>query len=147
MITWSEHCTAVLCVSFYMDKLGSLVNLQIRYFTSWKLRPLKMILCLAAMHAFIFNTPNQVFFWLNQGVTLFFVSFVSFYQQIFLTIFHLIPFLLSNFIVLNYCDPAGIYLLRVNNRNTRKRFEICSKLTIKILVSLLLTLNIFRTLF
>ena len=45
---------------------------------------------------------------------------------------------------------AGIYLLKVNNRNTRTRCEICSKLTIHqnddngvILVSLLLTLNIF----
>ena len=41
--------------------------------------------------------------------------------------------------------PAGIYLLKVNNRNTRKRCEICSKLTIKIperrLVFLLLTLS------
>ena len=27
--------------------------------------------------------------------------------------------------------PAGIYLHKVNNRNTRKRCEICSKLTIK----------------
>ena len=27
--------------------------------------------------------------------------------------------------------PAGIYLLKVNNRNTRARCEICSKLTIK----------------
>ena len=27
--------------------------------------------------------------------------------------------------------PAGIYLLKVNNRNTRTRCEICSKLTIK----------------
>ena len=39
--------------------------------------------------------------------------------------------------------PAGIYLLKVNNRNTRTRCEICSKLTIKTL----LTLNIFHTLF
>ena len=47
--------------------------------------------------------------------------------------------------------PAGIYLLKVNSRNTRTRCEICSKLTIKIanfqhishpaLVFLLLTLN------
>ena len=29
-------------------------------------------------------------------------------------------------------SPSGIYLLKVNNRNTRKRCEICSKLTIKI---------------
>ena len=28
-------------------------------------------------------------------------------------------------------NPAGNYLLKVNNRNTRKRCEICSKLTIK----------------
>ena len=27
--------------------------------------------------------------------------------------------------------PANIYLLKTNNRNTRKRCEICSKLTIK----------------
>ena len=27
--------------------------------------------------------------------------------------------------------PAGIYLLKINNRNTRIRGEICSKLTIK----------------
>ena len=27
--------------------------------------------------------------------------------------------------------PADIYLLKVDNRNTRKRCEICSKLTIK----------------
>ena len=28
-------------------------------------------------------------------------------------------------------NPAGIYLLKVNNRNTRTRCEICSKFTIK----------------
>ena len=28
--------------------------------------------------------------------------------------------------------PAGIYLLKVNNKNIRAMFEICSKLTIKI---------------
>ena len=28
-------------------------------------------------------------------------------------------------------DPAGIYLLKVNQRNTKTRCEICSKLTIK----------------
>ena len=33
----------------------------------------------------------------------------------------------------NFCNhrPANIYLFKVNNRNTRKRCEICSKLTIK----------------
>ena len=29
-------------------------------------------------------------------------------------------------------NPAGIYLLKVNNRSTRTRCEICSKSTIKI---------------
>ena len=45
---------------------------------------------------------------------------------------------------------SGIYLIKVNNRNTRTRCEICSKLTIMtsnvVLVSLLLALNIFPTL-
>ena len=30
-----------------------------------------------------------------------------------------------------FYSPAGIYLLKVNNRNTRTRCEICSELTIK----------------
>ena len=29
-------------------------------------------------------------------------------------------------------NPPGIYLLKVNNRNTRTRCEICSNLTIKV---------------
>ena len=29
-------------------------------------------------------------------------------------------------------NPASIFLVKVNNRNTRTRCEICSKLTIKI---------------
>ena len=28
-------------------------------------------------------------------------------------------------------NPANIYLFQVNNRNTKKRCEICTKLTIK----------------
>ena len=31
----------------------------------------------------------------------------------------------------NKFTPADIYLLKVNNKNTRTRCEICSKLTIK----------------
>ena len=50
-------------------------------------------------------------------------------------------------------NPVSIYLLKVNNRSTRTRCEICSKSAIKtqndasgvVLVSLLLTLNIFHT--
>ena len=51
--------------------------------------------------------------------------------------------------------PANIYLLKISNRNIRRKCEICSNLTIKIpknvialvLVSLLLTLKIFHTFF
>ena len=45
--------------------------------------------------------------------------------------------------------PVSIYLLKVNNRSTRTRREIYSKLTIKtpvVLMFLLLTLDIFHTL-
>ena len=31
-----------------------------------------------------------------------------------------------------YTVPAGNYMFKVNNRNTRTRCEICSKLTIKV---------------
>ena len=54
-------------------------------------------------------------------------------------------------------NPANIYLLKVNHRNSRKRYEICSKLTMKTpkwlhwprygVFKLLLTLNIFHTFF
>ena len=37
----------------------------------------------------------------------------------------------KNKIYISVAFPAGIYLLKVNNRNTRTRCEICSKLTIK----------------
>ena len=43
-------------------------------------------------------------------------------------------------------NPAGIYLLKVNNKNTRTRCEICANMFKAIgvvLVSLLLTLNIW----
>ena len=45
--------------------------------------------------------------------------------------------------------PTNIYLFKVNNRNTKKSCEICSKLIIKtvVLVSFLLTFNIFHTFF
>ena len=32
---------------------------------------------------------------------------------------------------INQFNPAGIYLFKVNNINTRARYEICLKLTIK----------------
>ena len=33
--------------------------------------------------------------------------------------------------ILCYSNPASDYLFKANNRNTRKRCDICSKLTIK----------------
>ena len=48
----------------------------------------------------------------------------------------------------NGIEPTNIYLLNINNRNTRKRSHICSKLEIKTpydMVHLLLPLNIFHT--
>ena len=44
--------------------------------------------------------------------------------------FHLLPYNTKNKPMSFY--PAGIYLLKVNNRNTRTKCEICSKITIKI---------------
>ena len=53
----------------------------------------------------------------------------------------------KNIFEVNNLNPTGIYLLKVNNRNTRLKCKICSKVTIKTLVFLLLTLNIFYTFF
>ena len=39
--------------------------------------------------------------------------------------------LLNIFAKTSYYIPSNIYLFKVNNRNTRKRCEICAKLTIK----------------
>ena len=49
-------------------------------------------------------------------------------------------------------QPDIMYLFKVNNKSTRKRCEICSRLTINdvvdlVLVFLLLTLNIFHNFF
>ena len=49
-----------------------------------------------------------------------------FFQIFYLRITWLIPKIFKQF-------PANIYLFKVKNRNTRKRYEICSKLTIKTL--------------
>ena len=51
----------------------------------------------------------------------------------------------TNFTIVILITLAGIYLLKVSNRNTRTRCEVYSKLITKTpgLVSLLLTLNIF----
>ena len=34
-------------------------------------------------------------------------------------------------VISTFLDPAGNYMFKVNNRNTRTKCEICSKLTIK----------------
>ena len=40
-------------------------------------------------------------------------------------------YLLSLYFDTETTTPAGVYLVKVNNRNTRTWCEICSKLTIK----------------
>ena len=42
-------------------------------------------------------------------------------------------------------NPANIYLFKINNRNTRKRCQICSNLTIITLVLSFITLNMYLT--
>ena len=62
-------------------------------------------------------------------------------------------FRMSQFSIYKMEISANIYLFKVNDRNTIKKCEICSKLTIKktewrqwrLLVFLLLTLKIFQT--
>ena len=59
---------------------------------------------------------------------------INFFQRIEDTkvflLLSLINFLSINFVVVNPCS-ANIHLFKVNNRNTRTRSEICSKLGIK----------------
>ena len=63
----------------------------------------------------------------------------------------------GNFVDKHLHNPGGNYMFKVNNINSRISCKICSKLTKKtpeqrhwsgvVLVSLLLTLNTFHTLF
>ena len=43
------------------------------------------------------------------------------------------PYLTPIWVIFPSCRnyPAGIYLFKVDNRNTRTMYEVCSKLTIK----------------
>ena len=63
------------------------------------------------------------------------ISFVSLTQVFFLFFFHANVLFVSLFCftysLTSLSNPAGNYLFIVNNRNTRTRCEICSKLTIK----------------
>ena len=44
-----------------------------------------------------------------------------------------VHYMIAILVMTRYSDwPAGTYMLKVNNRNNRTRYEICSKLTIKI---------------
>ena len=66
-----------------------------------------------------------------------FISSISYLISLFdymFFIFH--PFVaqymsITSFISISYLFPARIYLFKVGNRNTRRRYEICSKLTKK----------------
>ena len=89
-----------------------------------------------------------LFLRLNKLINLHHYSETYFWVKIFK------PYLMKIKLFISYYY-IGIYLLKVKNKSFRTRCEICSKLTINTperrhwshLVSLLLTLNIFHTLF
>ena len=56
---------------------------------------------------------------------------MKFFIDICFFVFYILWFNEGKNLVKSNLNPAGIYLLKVNNRNTRTRCEICSKLTIK----------------
>ena len=53
--------------------------------------------------------------------------FLDSYQKFIVQIFAA----LTDILIVRNAYPGSIYLLKVSNRNTRKRCEMCSKLTIK----------------
>ena len=65
-------------------------------------------------------------------MSMFYVSFWRFINDLDLLNDNLIPIKSYSSIDLETEDPAGNNMFKVNNRNTRTRGEICSKLTIKI---------------
>ena len=73
----------------------------------------------------VWNLSNRIWRWRRcRYMVKSFLSIKVFQNNL---LVYSIKFLIKTFIVLN---PAGIYLFKVNNRNTRTRWEICSKLTI-----------------
>ena len=44
---------------------------------------------------------------------------------------HVALFIQPYTVFIQYIYPVGIYMFKVNNRNTRSKCEICSKLTMK----------------
>ena len=64
-----------------------------------------------------------------------YVSFLFLYISLFSYFYFIpnlrIPKIIYLVLTLSITFPSGIYLLKVNNGNTRTRCEICSKLTIK----------------
>ena len=87
------------------------------------------------------KTPLKNWFLCGSTMTLYGRTFKqTYYRWLFISIInfcdmqnYLIFWRYKSKITWNYCCwyPAAIYLLKVNNRNTRTRCEICSKLTIK----------------
>ena len=85
------------------------------------------------LHDYICNFPTRnLFAVLGQRFYLMYCQdpLVSnvFHSDIFFEINDVVSF--ADEISAETSNPAGIYLLKVNNRNTRTRCEICSKLTI-----------------
>ena len=68
-------------------------------------------------------------------MSMFYVSFWRFINDLDLLNDNLIPIKSYSSIDLETEDPAGNNMFKVNNRNTRTRGEICSKLTINIFIA------------
>ena len=89
--------------------------------------------------------PSQIIVFLNSNVyftksrgssqLLPWVFFNDCYQFFLLKYFWMPKYILRNFKAFSFFHwsiyPAGIYLLKINNKNSRTRCEICLKLTIK----------------
>ena len=69
--------------------------------------------------------------WQDREKIFWFVSIQEFYFFPIFKLFHSF-YCNKNLSDISFC-PASIYLFKVKNRNSRKRCEICSKLTIKTL--------------
>ena len=108
-------------------------GIEIKYkFLQWLIIVLNVEVAICALNI-IANNLTVFFYFLN-----FSWNIVSYFQVIvfkFLYHHHTIKIIKStcNIISSNvwWSLPAGIYLFKVSNRNTRTRCELCSKLTIK----------------
>ena len=152
---WEEHLLKYQKVSKYCDHqslcgyYGIWCGFLPNSFSGFKIQSSAFLYVLpnCSTSAFLYVLPNFSTF--SVCLTKFFHVF-NMSSQIFPRFLYVLPYFstfsiyLTKFFHVFYMS----YLLKVNNRNTRTMCEICSKLTIGVvLVSSLLTLYVFATLF